>query len=363
MNVSLNRVNLLPARTWRWLGINSVPLNGSVPDFSTYTGEPLSALPEGVSVSTNPYLGTEPETGMGAEAADFVKENSTFGLSLRAEAGRNIQRPVFLRFLLDEKNPALADDVEIVAEEGSEITVVMSYRSADGFQGFHGGLTKLYAEKGAVIHLVQVQILGSRCTHFDNVGANAGENAKIDLVQTELGAKEALSGIKTRLDGTGSSLAINTVYFGDGSRSVDMNYLAEHAGRKTKSEIHVSGALLDESRKTFRGTINFLKGAKRSVGHESEFNLLFSPKVRCRTAPLILCSEEDVDGQHAAATGRIDAQRLFYLMSRGLSETDAKKLLIEAQFRPVVDRIPDGPLRTAVMDYVKGRLTQLEPMG
>jgi FeS assembly protein SufD len=363
MNLSLDQVNIMPAPTWRWLGINSVPLKGSVPDFLPYSGEPLSALPEGVLISNGPFLGAEPETGMGGEAADFVKENSTYGLSLHVGPGVKVKKPISLNFLLDEKNPALADDIEVIADEGSEVTIVMSYHSAEELKGFHGGLTKLHAAKGAVIHLVQVQLLGSQCVHFDNIGAAAGKGASIDIIQAELGAGKVFSGIKTRLDGTGSNLDINTIYFGDGSRSIDMNYLAEHAGCKTKSEIHVGGALLDRSGKTFRGTINFLKGAKRSVGHESEFNLLFSPKVRCRTAPLILCSEEDVDGQHAAATGRIDAQRLFYLMSRGLSEMDAKKLLIEAQFRPVTDRIPDESLRAAVTDYVKVRLTKFEPVG
>lgn len=364
MNLALKNVNALPAPTWNRLGINDTELQAKIAALAPYGGrKPLSPLPVGVTVSELPFPAPDVETGMGKDAADFVQANKTYGVSLRAAAGIRPGAPVFLNFRLDEENPALADVVEITAEENSELTVVVSYRSGERYADFHGGLTKLYAAKGAAIHLVQVQLLGDGCTHFDNVGAFAEENGSIDIIQAELGGRKAVSGVKTRLEGTKSRLNMDTIYFGDRSRAIDMNYVAEHTGRKTKSEIHVAGALLDESEKTFRGTIDFVRGSKQAVGHESEYNLLFSPKVRNRTAPLILCSEEDVEGQHAASTGKIDENRLFYLMSRGLSELEAKKLMIEAQFRPVTDRIPDDTLRKAIMDYVKVRLSGLESMG
>ena len=363
MDIALKKVNDLPVLTWNRLGINFAEFEADGVKFTPYTGDPLSPLPEGAAVSKLPFPKPDVATGMGPDAAAFVEENKTWGVSLRAAAGAKAVQPVFLDFRLDEKDPALADAVEVAAEENSEITVVVSYRSAESLAGFHGGLTKLYAAKGAIVRLVQVNLLGGACAHFDNVGAFAEEGGRIEVVQAELGGKRAVSGVKTRLDGAKSSLRMDTVYFGDRSRSVDMNYVAEHVGRKTNSEIGVFGALLDESEKTFRGTIDFVRGSKQAVGHESESNLLFSPKVRNRTAPLILCAEEDVEGQHAASTGKIGENTLFYLMSRGLSELEAKKLMIEAQFRPVTDRIPSEALRAAATGYVQGRLSGIESMG
>lgn len=361
MNLNLKQVNSLPAPTWRWLRVNDKNLEEQIPEIRPYSGAAdAQPLPSGVTASAAAPDLPAVETGMGAETAAFSEENANCGENLRAAAGVKVSEPVFLRYRVDETNPSVVDSHTIVAEEGSEITVVMSYSSDGETAGFHGGLTRVYAKKGATVHLVQVQMLGDRCLHYSDIGTLAEDGTKIDLVQAELGGKDALTGFKTRLAGKGSSLNIDTIYFGDRKRSVDINYVAEHTGSKTHSEIHVSGALLDESRKTFRGTIDFKQGASRSVGHESEYNLLFSPKVRNLTAPLILCSEEDVEGQHAASTGKIDDNRMFYLMSRGLSELEAKKLIIEAQFRPVTDRIPDPSLRDAILDYVKERLGTIE---
>lgn len=363
MNLALKQTNSLPASTWNLLGVNSADINEIIPEISPYSGEEInSPLPAGVTVSVKKNDMPEIETGMGNEARQFAEKNKNCGITLRAKAGTRAEKPVILKYEISDKNPSVVDVSSVIAEEGSEITVVMEYSSEKDISGFHGGLTKLYAEKGAVIHLIQVQTLSGDCTHFDNIGAVAEENAEIDVVQAELGGKNAFAGCKTKLLGRNSRLNIDTVYFGDRSRSIDINYIAEHIGKKTKSEIHVNGALMDESRKIFRGTIDFIRGAKNAVGHESEYNLLFSPKVRSRTAPLILCSEEDVEGQHAAATGKIDADKLFYLMSRGLSEIDAKKLIIKAQFQPTVEKIPDAELQSAVFDYVKERLDSIEPL-
>lgn len=362
MNLALKHANALPAPTWLRLNVNDTKIEDTIPELRPYDGQALvSGLPEGVTASETAALPAM-ETGMGAEAAEFCLSNRTAGINLRVPAGVRAQEPVYLSYRIDKKNPGVADVNSVTAEENSEVTVVLRYESDGETAGFHGGLTRLYAAKGSVIRLVQVQMLGDRCVHFDNVGALLEEGARVDLVQAELGAKNALSGFQAFLKGKRSAINIDTIYFGDRSRNLDINYVARHVGRKTHSEIHVSGALLDESGKTFRGTIDFLKGAGQAVGHESEYNLLFSPKVRNLTAPLILCAEEDVEGQHAATTGKIDQNRLFYLMSRGLSELEAKKLVIESQFRPVTDKIPDPALRDAVSDYVKARLDTIEPI-
>jgi FeS assembly protein SufD len=363
MNISFKQINALPFLTWNRLGVNQTSLAAELPEIKSYNGTPLNEkLPEGVTVSSQPLPGNMPETGMGAEAAAFVEANRSCGVSVRVPAGVKAAEPIVLTYRLDSKNPAVVDINTVIAEENSEVTVVMSYASDEATAGFHGGCTRLIAGKNATIHLVQVQLLNDSCLHFDDVGAIAEENGIIDIMQAELGGSQAFAGCRAKLEGRCSSLNLETIYFGDRKRSIDINYVAEHIGKKTASEIHVNGALLDESRKTFRGTIDFVRGAKQAVGHESEYNLMFSPKVRNRTVPLILCAEEDVEGQHAASSGKIDDTKLFYLMSRGLDELAAKKLIIEAQFQPATDKIPVESLQNAISEYVKERLNTIEPV-
>ncbi len=80
------------------------------------------------------------------------------------------------------------------------------------------------------------------------------------------------------------------------------------------------------------------------------------PDIRNISTPLLLCGEDDVEGAHAVSTGKIDEDILFYLMTRGLSEVEAKKVVVEASFAPVFEKIEDGALREQIASYVKERL-------
>jgi Fe-S cluster assembly scaffold protein SufB len=221
---------------------------------------------------------------------------------------------------------------------------------------FHSGLTYLYAGKNAEINFVQVQLLNDQAIHLNNIGTRLAEGGKINLIQAELGSLKAVNGIEADLKGDNSKFGINTIFFGDKNRSSDFNYIVNHIGRQTKSEMDLNGALSEESRKVFRGTIDFKKGAAGAVGHEKEYTLLLSPRIKNVSAPLILCGEENVEGKHAANSGKIDETKLFYMMSRGLDELTAKKLILEAWFEPVIGRIPVASLKEEIAEFVKERL-------
>ena len=92
-----------------------------------------------------------------------------------------------------------------------------------------------------------------------------------------------------------------------------MNYVALHEGKKSVSEIRTNGVLHENARKLFRGTIDFKKGAAGAVGNEKEDVLLLDDDVVNQTIPLILCAEEDVEGNHGATIGKLDEDLVFYL--------------------------------------------------
>lgn len=364
MQVHIKDIDRLPTPTWSWLGVNGETLETEIPDVTPFSAFSLPEnLPEGVKVSEVlksdiVFLEGDIDTGAGPQVRDFVKANHNAGVFVEIKAGAQVAEPLVFDYTLDPANPVLADENTIVAEPGSRVTVVLRYTSADGLNGFHAGLTRIYAKKDANVTLVQVQVLGGGCPHFSDVGGTAFEDGTIELIQTELGGSRAYAAAKFKLAGDRSRADIGSIYLGDGARNLDINYVVEHYGKKSVSEILSRGAMLGESKKIFRGTIDFRRGSAGSKGHEEEYAVLLSSKVRGRSAPLILCDEEDVDGQHAASTGRIDENRLFYLMSRGLSEADARRLIIEAQFAPILERIPVASIRDDLQNHIIGRLNE-----
>ncbi len=112
----------------------------------------------------------------------------------------------------------------------------------------------------------------------------------------------------------------------------------------------------DEARKHFKGTIDFKKGSRKAKGNENEFCMLLSDKARSLALPMLLCAEEDVEGNHSTATGKVGNKELFYIMSRGFSKKDAIKLAVQAKLSQIVDKIENEELRQEIIDEIDNRL-------
>ena len=182
------------------------------------------------------------------------------------------------------------------------------------------------------------------------------ENAQLELTVVDLSESDSASEIVIDLDGDDSKVDLAAVYFGDGGNKLDLNYIIHQRGRRTEANMFVSGALAGDCDKIFRGTLDFVKGSKGSVGREREDVIVLSDTVRNRSVPLMLSGEDEVDGHHAVSVGRIDEDKLFYLMSRGLDKVEAEKLIVEAMFNPVLDRLEDTTLRDEIYETIQRRL-------
>ena len=137
---------------------------------------------------------------------------------------------------------------------------------------------------------------------------------------------------------------------------IDLNYIAELRGKKSKVNINVQGALKDKAKKNFKGIIDFKKGCKKAVGSEEETCTLLSDTAKALALPMLLCSEEDVEGNHATSAGKIDNKQLFYIMSRGFSVKEAQKLIVRAKFNKILENICDEELTKRIEETINNRL-------
>jgi len=369
MSVVLNNVNSLPVRTWRRLGVNGETLDIALPEQRAFEYK-KPVLPDGVTKTHESVLVcAEFKSAAAEELAAYTRVHSNAGIAIRSALGVKVAEPITVRYNVSAKQPVLVDNNVIFAEAHSEVTVVIIYgendderRKPEGFselnevQVFHSGLTRVIAENCAVVRIVQVQTFGKSTAHFSDFSAVIANGARVELTRLELGAQNVYAGCHMKLEGDKSEARTDTFYFGDGDRKLDFNYVARHHGKGTDSKMETCGALFDNCHKIFRGTIDFINGASDSKGAESESTLMFSENARNRSAPLILCGEESVEGSHAASIGRIDESKLYYLRSRGLSEADAKRLMVTAQMETVMKNLPSEQERDRLREWLGARI-------
>ena len=268
---------------------------------------------------------------------------------ITTKKGVKVEKPVKITYKAGEEN-SLNSHI-IYVSEGSELTLIEVFES-EKRENLLGLQTRVYVCENASIKLVRVNLLSENTDHFDDLGFHLENDAKAELVQLELGGKHSYVGVRTELVGRKSEYRSATGYLCKGDSLLDMNFVTNEWGKKVSSNMDASGVLLDNSTKVYRGTIDFKEGAKGASGFEKEDTLLFSPNIINKSVPLILCHEEDVEGDHGATIGRIDEKLLFYIKSRGIDEKAAKQLMTEAYINAVTEQIGDDETEGKVIKYV-----------
>lgn len=304
---NIREINKIPALTWTWLKMN----------------------------------------GAKVEFADFEKISDSKEIS----AKNGEKKTEVLHFDFGDKKSHLNEQT-IIAEENSEITVIMDYSSEKNADGFSEIKTKLIAKPYSKIHLVKVQLLGQNYTQIDDTECVTEESAFIDVTQIELGGSKIYAQVKNDLKGYKAKFNSDTAYIAKGNQILDMNYVVNHFGQKTDTKMIVKGVVDGNALKTYRGTIDFKNGCAGATGDEQEETLLMSPKAINKSIPMILCDEEDVSGTHGATLGRLSAEELFYMQSRGIDENEAKVMMSRAKIVSVANLIPNEELVEKILKFI-----------
>ena len=358
------RINPVKAPTWNALKINDaviedkIAINGSgravvekIPAGAVIGNESCAEC-GGCDLKDLSNIKTI-RCGMGDEAEAFFSDNSADVLMVHAREGRCVEDPVNIRYLM-ENGDSNADRVEILAQKGSSITVVMDYTSSRlDARGFFGVQTKVHVGEGASVHLVKINLLGSDYLCLDDIGVRVEERGRFDLTQLSLGSGRDFIGVSADLSGYRSCFNGNMGYLCLKGKKLDMNYHISHHGRKSASELQVKGALKDQAKKNFRGTIDLIRGAKGACGHELEDVLLLSDDVINKTLPVILCDEDDVEGTHGASIGRLRDDMLYYMQNRGFDKQEAELLMTKAKLNSVRNLIKDGETHGRIQYFME----------
>lgn len=340
-------INELPLPTWRWLRMNGAEIN----DLSElHNGEIRTDIPAGIEINeVKRSEWVNIKTALGNDMDYLIDRAMDKSILLRAKGGEVGPASIDIEYVSSSNQ---ANSFALEADEGAEMTVIMRF-AEEGGEGTAAVQTKYMARRNAKIRLIQVQHIEDEFRFLNDIGGECEEGAEFELVQLILGAGESYIGSRTELNGKKATQKADIAYLAMNDEKLDMNYIVNHIGEKTACEINADGVLRGRAKKLFRGTIDFKKGCAGSVGNEREDILLMDDGVVNRTIPVILCTEEEVEGNHGASIGKIDEETLFYLTSRGMPEKDVMEMMARARIDKVKNKIRDEATRDFVDKYME----------
>ena len=320
----------------------------------------LSTLPEGVSLQL-----LSEAVAAGGEAARFLtrrfeRSDEVFarlnaalaseGVLLRAEVGTVATQPLHLVFIGAEDGADRAWHLRNLIElrAGAKLAIVEHHFALGAHAHFSNALSHVQLAQGASLTHARVQNDNDRATALLRTDAVLGQDAEYRRVDLELGAALSRHELNVRLEGDNARLVANGVLLAGGKRHVDTRLGIEHAARDTSCELTWRGLGTGRGRVVFHGGILIREGADGSDAMLSNKNLLLSEDAEIDTQPVLEIHADEVKAAHGATVGRLDANALFYLRSRGLPEDQAQQLLTAAFCREPLAFLSDPETATAL---------------
>lgn len=332
-------LNSTPVRTSKNFNINNIKFDVEIPENTDEF--------KNISITKKISMLNEDLNFTYGVGLDFSNSNSKIKIDLN-----NCEEKVVYNF--DEKNLSLINQILINAV--GESTITIEYRSNTADKCFHSGGIKLYARENAKVNVNIINFMNEESDNFETIENVLEKNSNVNYTIIDIGGKTSISNYYSSLKGENSINDIKTVYLGTQKQLKDLNYIVELYGEKTNVDIDVQGSLSECAKKHFKGTIDFKKGSKKAKGNENEYCMLLSKDAKSIALPMLLCSEDDVSGNHSTASGRVDDKVLFYIMSRGLSYKEAVKLLVKSNFTKIIDRIKSEELKKEIINKIDEKL-------
>ena len=346
------KLNETPVRTSRNFNINNIKLEDIVIPKDIRSFEKVDIINESSKITIDNNIKNNSLTyGLGKELEN-LEPNQKINIEINSKLNKN----VYINFELDEDNLELVDNIMITANENSKSTIYIKYKAENNISALHNGIIKINAKANSNIKIIFVNLLSNESNNFVSTENKLEENARVSYNIVDFGGKNSITNYYSNLIGDNADNRLNTIYLGKDNQLFDLNYIGELRGERANINIEVQGALKDSAKKHFKGTIDFKKGCKKSVGNENEACMLLSDKAKSLALPMLLCNEEDVEGNHSTSSGKIGKKELFYIMSRGFEYKDAMKLMVRAKFNKILENIKDENLVQEILEEIDRRL-------
>jgi Fe-S cluster assembly protein SufD len=238
--------------------------------------------------------------------------------------------------------------VVVVAERGSELTLVESYGAVAPRGSFTNAVTEVALGSGARLTHLKLQAEAEESFHIGSLHVEQGRDSRFASHLVSLGGALARNEVHATFAAEGGECTLNGLYVGHGSQHLDHHTRLDHAHPRCISRELYKGVLDDHARGTFHGKVLVRPDAQQTDSRQYNRNLLLSETAMADARPQLEILADDVKCAHGATVGRLDEQALFYLRARGIPKAEAERLLTHAFASEVVGAVPVAALRDQV---------------
>ncbi|SHH36905.1 SufD family Fe-S cluster assembly protein [Thermosipho atlanticus] len=238
-------------------------------------------------------------------------------------------------------------------EISDSLTLVRIIRN----RSFSNNTVRILVKDGADLNLYNLYLTEENSFGNSNLFIWTENNAKVKVRDFFAGKGKLANYLGMKMNGRGANIDIKPYFLGDGNAIFDLLYLLRFVGQENIGKVKAEGALSGKAKIIFRGILDIKRGAKNVEAQEEEKCVLLSKDSTMEAIPSLLVDENEIVASHAASSAPIDSESIFYLMSRGFSEEEAKKYIINGIFESLIIELSnfniEGLIKGVLDKYTK----------
>ncbi len=285
------------------------------------------------------------------------------GILIRAAPGSVISGPIYLVHVATAAAPSVHQTrVVIEAGSGARITLFEHFIAFGGAASLGNLAAELTLGEAAVVTHLRLHEHSPNAAQIETWVARLAGGSRYEQHLLALGGRLVRSNLRLALEGRGTACRLDGLFLADGDRQVDLHTEVSHVGPATETVQDYRGIAAGRGRGAFNGKIVVQSTARGANASQSSRNLLLTPLAEINARPQLEIQVDEVQCRHGATTGTLDAEQLFYLVSRGLDPETARALLTFAFCRDVTGRLPLAPVRAAAESLLAASLPDRDLM-
>lgn len=246
--------------------------------------------------------------------------------------------------------------LKIILDDGVEATVVERHTGEGSY--WKNMSTEIVLGANARLNHIRVQEEGAEGVQTNMVHITMDRDSYLNSYSLNLGGKMTRHDIHAVLRGENIECSLNGVNLLKDAQHGDTTIVMEHTAPHCVSNQFYRTILDDAARGVFQGKVHVHQAAQKTDGYQLANTIMLSPKCEMDTKPELEIYADDVKCSHGTTTGALDEEPLFYLRSRGLNESQARMLLVQAFVDEVMDKISDESLRDEMKEKAEAWLNE-----
>ncbi len=286
--------------------------------------------------------------------AALAVANSGTALRVDIPDDAELHTPVLIELTGRGLEPPVFGHTVVTVGAHARATVILEHRGSAQY----AGVVQVVVGDGARVDVVGMQLWADDAVHGGHIGITVGRDAQVRSVAVSLGGSLVRLVETAEYAGPGGSIEQLGLYFVDAGQHIEHRLFVDHNAPHTRSNVDYRGALQGQgAHAVWIGDVLIRKVAEGIETYESNKNLVLTDGCRADSVPNLEIETGEIAGAgHASTTGRFDDEQLFYLRSRGIEETEARRLVVHGFFADIIRKIGIPSIEERLLEAVEAEL-------